>query len=115
MHHYLQLFIIKILFDSWLTLICVDNGVIAYIGVQHVLLKCVIHEVNVMKLSNIVTVIILAISSTLTPQAMADKLIPETDAELLVWSDATSVEYMKYAAKEFNKDFGYKVSLHFAI
>lgn len=41
-----------------------------------------------MKLSNIVTVIILAISSTLTPQAMAEKLIPETDAELLVWSDA---------------------------
>ncbi|STI75459.1 putative sugar ABC transporter maltose-binding protein CymE [Escherichia coli] len=37
-----------------------------------------------MKLSNIVTVIILAISSTLTPQAMAEKLIPETDAELLV-------------------------------
>ena len=66
-----------------------------------------------MKLSNIVTVIILAISSTLTPQAMADKLIPETDAELLVWSDATSVEYMKYAAKEFNKDFGYKVKFTF--
>ena len=66
-----------------------------------------------MKLSNIVTVIILAISSTLTPQAMAEKLIPETDAELLVWSDATSVEYMKYAAKEFNKDFGYKVKFTF--
>ncbi len=66
-----------------------------------------------MKLSNIVTVIILAISSTLTPQAMAEKLIPETDAELLVWSDATSAEYMKYAAKEFNKDFGYKVKFTF--
>lgn len=65
-----------------------------------------------MKLSNIVTVIILAISSTLT-RAMAEKLIPETDAELLVWSDATSVEYMKYAAKEFNKDFGYKVKFTF--
>lgn len=69
-------------------MICVDNGVNAYVVVQHVLLKDVIHEVNIMKLSNIVTVIILAISSTLTPQAMAEKLIPETDAELLVWSDA---------------------------
>lgn len=66
-----------------------------------------------MRLSNIVTVIILAISSTLTPQAMAEKLIPETDAELLIWSDATSAEYMKYAATEFNKDFGYKVKFTF--
>ncbi|MCV5696860.1 maltose ABC transporter substrate-binding protein, partial [Escherichia coli] len=51
-----------------MALICVDNGVNAYVVVQHVLLKDVIHEVNIMKLSNIVTVIILAISSTLTPQ-----------------------------------------------
>lgn len=85
----------------------------AYVGVQHVLLKDIIHEVNIMRLSNIVTVIILAISSTLTPQAMAEKLIPETDAELLIWSDATSAEYMKYAATEFNKDFGYKVKFTF--
>ncbi len=54
-----------------------------------------------MKLSNIVTVIILAISSTLTPQAMAEKLIPETDAELGNDSNLLIVFYVQIMPDDF--------------
>ncbi|EIP6844708.1 maltose ABC transporter substrate-binding protein [Salmonella enterica subsp. enterica serovar Westminster] len=66
-----------------------------------------------MRLNNIAMIIILAMSGSFSSQAMAEKLSPEADAELLVWSDASSANYMKYAATQFNKDFGYKVKFTF--
>ncbi|MGF1727596.1 maltose ABC transporter substrate-binding protein [Photobacterium nomapromontoriensis] len=43
----------------------------------------------------------------------AEEIKPESGAELLIWTDATSVDYMKYAAESFNKQFGYDVDFTF--
>ncbi|MBT2916924.1 maltose ABC transporter substrate-binding protein, partial [Vibrio anguillarum] len=32
---------------------------------------------------------------------------------LLIWTDNTTLDYMKYAADQFNQDFGYKVKFTF--
>ncbi len=45
--------------------------------------------------------------------ANAEEIKPEAGAELLIWTDKTTVDYMEYAAKEFNADFGYDVSFSF--
>lgn len=38
---------------------------------------------------------------------------PELGADLLVWTDASTVDYMKIAAASFNKEFGYNVNFSF--
>lgn len=43
----------------------------------------------------------------------AEKIKPESGAELLIWTDTTSVDYMKYAAESFNKHFGYNIDFKF--
>ncbi|SUI02287.1 Uncharacterised protein [Salmonella enterica subsp. indica] len=53
------------------------------------LLFCIIYEGYGMRLNNIAMIIILAMSGSFSSQAMAEKLSPEADAELLVWSDAS--------------------------
>lgn len=49
----------------------------------------------------------------ITGMASAEEIKPEAGAELLIWTDKTTVEYMEYAAKEFNQDFGYNVNFSF--
>lgn len=43
----------------------------------------------------------------------AEAITPESDSELLIWTDNTTLDYMKYAADQFNQDFGYKVKFTF--
>ncbi|MBF4245046.1 maltose ABC transporter substrate-binding protein [Vibrio anguillarum] len=43
----------------------------------------------------------------------AETITPEIDSELLIWTDNTTLDYMKYAADQFNQDFGYKVKFTF--
>ncbi|WP_025740666.1 maltose ABC transporter substrate-binding protein [Salinivibrio socompensis] len=44
---------------------------------------------------------------------LAQDVQPESGADLLIWTDKTTLDYMKYAASEFNKDFNYDVSFTF--
>lgn len=43
----------------------------------------------------------------------AEEIIPEQNANLLIWTDSSTLDYMKYASVAFNKDFGYKVKFSF--
>jgi len=43
----------------------------------------------------------------------AEEIAPEAGAELMIWTDAPTIDYMEYASKEFNKDHGYKVDFKF--
>ncbi|HDZ3713207.1 TPA: maltose ABC transporter substrate-binding protein [Vibrio vulnificus] len=43
----------------------------------------------------------------------AQEIAPESGADLLVWTDTTTLDYMKYAAESFNQDFGYNVKFSF--
>ncbi|MGR2819954.1 maltose ABC transporter substrate-binding protein [Vibrio vulnificus] len=43
----------------------------------------------------------------------AQEITPESGADLLVWTDTTTLDYMKYAAESFNQDFGYNVKFSF--
>ncbi|WP_202598835.1 sugar ABC transporter substrate-binding protein [Vibrio sp. V23_P3S9T160] len=43
----------------------------------------------------------------------AETITPEIDSELLIWTDNTTLDYMKYAADQFNQNFGYKVKFTF--
>ncbi len=43
----------------------------------------------------------------------SQEISPEPGAELLIWSDTPTVEYMKYAAEQFNAEFGYDVEFKF--
>ncbi|WP_261904998.1 sugar ABC transporter substrate-binding protein [Vibrio fortis] len=45
--------------------------------------------------------------------ASAEEITPEKGAELLIWTDKTTVEYMEYAADSFNQEFGYDVDFSF--
>ncbi|MFM2600453.1 maltose ABC transporter substrate-binding protein [Vibrio fortis] len=45
--------------------------------------------------------------------ASAEEITPEKGADLLIWTDKTTVEYMEYAADSFNKEFGYDVDFSF--
>lgn len=43
----------------------------------------------------------------------AEEIIPEQNANLLIWTDSSTLDYMKYASVAFNEDFGYKVKFSF--
>ena len=43
----------------------------------------------------------------------AQEIKPESGANLLVWTDTPTVDFMKYAAAEFNKDFNYDIDFSF--
>lgn len=49
----------------------------------------------------------------LSPMLSAEEIKPEQDADLLIWTDNTTLEYMQYAARQFNKDMGYEVDFSF--
>lgn len=54
-------------------------------------------------------------TSTLTAaaDANADTIQPENGAELLIWTDKTTLDYMEYAAQSFNKELGYDIDFSF--
>lgn len=43
----------------------------------------------------------------------AEEIKPEAGAELLIWTDNSTVDYMEYAGNEFNKDYGYDIDFSF--
>lgn len=43
----------------------------------------------------------------------AEEIKPEAGAELLVWTDQSTLDYMNDAARSFNDDFGYQVRFSF--
>lgn len=43
----------------------------------------------------------------------AQEIAPESGAELLIWTDATTLDYMKYASAQFNSEFGYSVTFKY--
>ena len=45
--------------------------------------------------------------------AGAEEIVPEAGADLLIWTDQATMEYMDYAAKAFNKDLGHQVKFSF--
>ena len=51
----------------------------------------------------------LLVAATVNAQAIS----PEDNAELLIWTDSTTVDYMEYAAKAFNQEFNYDVEFSF--
>ncbi len=50
---------------------------------------------------------------SMTSGVSAQDVQPESGADLLIWTDKTTLDYMKYAAEEFNKDFNYDVEFTF--
>ncbi|WP_299691180.1 maltose ABC transporter substrate-binding protein [uncultured Vibrio sp.] len=52
-----------------------------------------------------------AVLSTLVAASFtnAEEIKPEAGAELVIWTDTQTLEYMEYASSEFNKDLGYNV------
>ncbi|MEZ8723651.1 maltose ABC transporter substrate-binding protein [Vibrio pomeroyi] len=52
-----------------------------------------------------------AVLSTLLAASFtnAEEIKPEAGAELVIWTDTPTLEYMEYASSEFNKDLGYNV------
>ena len=55
----------------------------------------------------------LAASCLCTSLVGAAEIKPEAGADLLIWTDKATQDYMEYAAREFNKDFDYKVKFSF--
>lgn len=55
----------------------------------------------------------LVLSVLLSGATNAEEIKPEKGSELLIWTDHTILDYMKYAAEEFNKDFNYDVKFSF--
>ncbi|MEZ8499761.1 maltose ABC transporter substrate-binding protein [Vibrio splendidus] len=45
--------------------------------------------------------------------ACAEEIVPESGAELLIWTDKSTVDYMEYAAESFNKDFAQDIKFSF--
>ena len=43
----------------------------------------------------------------------AQEIAPEPGAELLIWTDVTTLDYMKYATDKFNAEFGYNVAFRY--
>lgn len=66
-----------------------------------------------MKVMEKVFVMLLVAYCSLTTAIAATTLTPETNAELLVWTDSSSSSYIKYAANQFNKEFGYNIKFSF--
>lgn len=53
-------------------------------------------------------------TSCFVGSAMAQEIVPEADAKLMVWADhGASTKFMKYAAEEFNKQNGYNIEFTF--
>ena len=50
------------------------------------------------------------LSAAISP---AEEITPEPNAELIVWTDRTTLNYMQEASNAFNKGFGYKVKFTF--
>ncbi len=56
------------------------------------------------------------LASTLALGALpttAQEIAPESGAELLIWTDATTLDYMQYATEQFNAEFGYNVEFRY--
>ncbi len=45
--------------------------------------------------------------------SQAEDIQPEAGSDLLIWTDSSTLDYMKYAAESFNRDFGYDVTFSF--
>lgn len=56
-----------------------------------------------------------ALLSTLIASSFvnAEEITPESGAELMIWTDTPTLEYMEYASKAFNEEYGYKVDFKF--
>lgn len=61
---------------------------------------------------NIFTTTLMA-SIFMAGTAYAEEIKPEDGANLLIWTDRTTVEYMESAAESFNRDFGYDIEFSF--
>ncbi|CAM4274151.1 sugar ABC transporter substrate-binding protein [Vibrio neonatus] len=64
-----------------------------------------------MKKNLLVTVLLASMFQGIAVNAQEIK--PEKNANLLIWTDKTTVDYMQYASKQFNADFGYDVTFTF--
>ncbi|GHX74391.1 Maltose/maltodextrin ABC transporter, substrate binding periplasmic protein MalE [Vibrio cholerae] len=60
-----------------------------------------------------ITTALLATFVSLPTAIYAQDIQPEPDSDLLIWTDTTTLDYMKSAAESFNHDFGYKVKFSF--
>ncbi|GHX28747.1 Maltose/maltodextrin ABC transporter, substrate binding periplasmic protein MalE [Vibrio cholerae] len=60
-----------------------------------------------------ITTTLLATFVSLPTAIYAQDIQPEPDSDLLIWTDTTTLDYMKSAAESFNQDFGYKVKFSF--
>ncbi|CAM3600215.1 Maltodextrin-binding protein [Vibrio cholerae] len=60
-----------------------------------------------------ITTALLATFVSLPTAIYAQDIQPEPDSDLLIWTDTTTLDYMKSAAESFNQDFGYKVKFSF--
>lgn len=60
-----------------------------------------------------ITTALLATFVSLPTAIYAQDIQPEPDSDSLIWTDTTTLDYMKYAAESFNQDFGYKVKFSF--
>ncbi|UYM17958.1 sugar ABC transporter substrate-binding protein [Endozoicomonas euniceicola] len=54
-----------------------------------------------------------ALSLVVASVGVCEEILPEKNAELLIWTDTPTLEYMKYAAGKFNETFGYNVSFNY--
>ncbi|WP_172561956.1 maltose ABC transporter substrate-binding protein [Vibrio furnissii] len=45
--------------------------------------------------------------------SQAEDIQPEAGSDLLIWTDSSTLDYMKYAAESFNRDFGYDIKFSF--
>ncbi|MDN3697340.1 MULTISPECIES: maltose ABC transporter substrate-binding protein [Vibrio] len=61
---------------------------------------------------NILTTALMT-SALIAGSVTAEEIKPESDAELLIWTDRTTVEYMEFAAESFNESFGYDIDFSF--
>ena len=57
--------------------------------------------------------IAVAVSVFAASAGLCEEVLPEKNAELLVWTDTPTLEYMQYAAEQFNETFGYDVSFNY--
>lgn len=62
---------------------------------------------------NIFTTALMASVFMAGTTAYAEEIKPEDGANLLIWTDRTTVEYMESVAKSFNRDLGYDIEFSF--
>lgn len=51
--------------------------------------------------------------TALVPAAWGESIAPEKQANLLIWTDISTLDYMKYAAEKFNKTYNSQVRFTF--